>query len=255
MSASVNTIGFPSGLTSKPGFMWTQTFAPDRFVPVKSPSYGLIPAVRVTVRPGDVVYGGERSELATLQDANGAQIIEAPGTTQFFAFSVLVPTDWQSPQAMINGALWGIILQLHNPDDMGGSPSVAFNLTDRFSLTLNAANLDLAFYSKTYPFSDAGALNAGRWTDFVMAVTFATDLTGAVMIWRRNEGASFFTQVLNVSGVQTLATKPSATVTKQFYWKQGLYRSPSPAVTNVHFTTGLVRAPDFATAVAAAFGG
>jgi len=215
---------------------------------------GLKQVARITVKPGDVVYGGERSEVATLQDASGAQIIEAPGTTQYFAFAVWVPSDWQSPQAMWNGALWGIILQLHNPDDMGGSPSIAFNLTNAFSLTLNAANLDKTFYSQTYAFSD-GSLNAGHWTDFVMSVAFATGPTGAVTIWRRNDAAAAFTQVLSVSGVQTLATKPSITVAKQFYWKQGLYRSPSPAVTNILYLTGLVRAPDFATAVAAAFGG
>jgi len=135
-----------------------------------------------------------------------------------------------------------------------GVNDVRHNLTDKFSLTLNAANLDLPFYSKTYPFLD-GSLNAGRFVDFVVGVTFATDNTGAVNVWRRNEGAAGFQQVLSVSGVQTLSTKPSVSTTKAHYWKQGLYRSPSPNVTNVHYMTGLVRAPDFATAVTAAFGG
>jgi hypothetical protein len=257
MSPSVNTIGFPSGLTSKPGFMWTQVTAPDRFAPtaLRVGYPGLRQVARVTVKPGDLVYGGERAEVATLQDANGVQIVETPGTTQFFAWSDLVPTDWRSPQPRSDGAVWGIIFQVHHPDDWIGSPPVAFNLTDRFSLTLNAGNLDVnPWPTKNFEFSD-GSLNAGRWTDWVLGVTFAEDATGAVQVWRRNEGAANLAKVLDISGVVTLSTKPSAPTKKQSYIKRGLYRSPSRDVTNTYYTTGLVRAPDFQSAVLAAFGG
>jgi hypothetical protein len=260
---SFDNVGWRHGLTGNAAWNAVQVWAPDRIRLESGPAYGnLAKVAHITVKPGDKVGGwtGERAEVAILHDESGRPIFETPESgTQYFAFSIFLPTSWRQPE--IDPACtcrWGIAFQLHGPDAYGASPPLALSLTDDFHLALNGGDIDALgpYHTRDYAFSD-GSLNLGRWTDFVFKIKFATDNAGAVTVWRRNQGAAKFTQVADVKNVATLQAMPSREAAPgghTHYWKQGFYRSTSPHVVSELFLTGLVRAPDREEAIAAAFG-
>lgn len=260
---SFDGIGWKHGITGKTSWGALQVWAADRFELAVAPAYrALAQVAHVTVEPGDKVGGwsGERAEVAHLRGGDGRWIDESAASgTQYFAFSIFLPRSWRPPQ--IDPACrcrWGTPLQLHGPDAYGASPPIALSLTDSYGLALNAGDLDALgrYHTKNYAFSD-GSLNLGAWTDFVLRITFADDDTGSVSVWRRNQGAAGFALVAaarNVATLQKMASHDAAPGGHSHYWKQGFYRSTSPDFTSELFLSGLVRAPDWDTAVATAFG-
>ena len=102
---------------------------------------------------------------------------------------------------------WSLVLQFHGPG--GGTPWAALAAGSPApgqpqKMWLTGAD--------DVQFSDDGQIVLGAWVDLVIEVAWAS---GAITMWRRDEGASSFAEVV-------AATFP-APVTGT-YMKQGLYR-------------------------------
>jgi hypothetical protein len=94
-------------------------------------------------------------------------------------------------------------------------------------------------------FSDGSLIPLGAWIDLVFDFNFAT---GAYKIYRRNEGATTFTLVVNAVD----ATMVDSNTT---YFKQGLYRGPDVSGrTDVLWIGPTSRGTSFAAVEAASFG-
>jgi hypothetical protein len=247
------------GITGNGNWKYIQTVAADRFQRVTSPVRQGQYAARVEVRPGDdpISSSGERSEVLIMSNTAGTAINENEASgTQFYAFSVRLDSAWQAPAADANGA-WAIIFQLHGPDVLAASPSVAVSVQNRFSIDLHSGDLDSVNKSlrwKSYPLTSSG-LNLGHWVDLVLQIKFAKDFTGSVTVWRRDEGQANFAQVLSLINVPTLQYKSSLGGVGNHYWKHGFYRSKQTTITNILWLDGLTRGDTYDDVVKAAFAG
>jgi hypothetical protein len=247
------------GITGNGNWKYIQTVAADRFQRVTSPVRQGQYAARIEVRPGDdpISSSGERSEVLILSNAAGTAINENESSgTQFYAFSVRLDSAWKAPAADANGA-WAIIFQLHGPDVLAASPSVAVSVQNRFSIDLNSGDLDSATKSlrwKSYPLASSG-LNLGHWVDLVLQIKFAKDFTGSVTVWRRDEGQPDFVQALLLMNVPTLQYKSSLGGVGSHYWKHGFYRSKQTTIINVLWLDGLTRGDTYDGVLQAAFAG
>lgn len=213
-----------------------------------------------TVRPGDKVGGwsGERSEVAMMQDAKGRRaVVTAQSGREFYGISVKVPAGWQPPERDSNNHVWGIFFQLHGPDNLAASPSLSFQLQSEFGLGLHGGGLYRnrrggVHAPSGYPFTD-GALNPGRWVQFLMDVKWSADDQGAVVIWRRDQGAKDFAKVLelhDISNLQYGLDQPLG----DHYWKTGFYRSDGRRLTHEVWIGPVVRGTNRDEVAKAAFG-
>ena len=230
--------------------------AADRFQRVTSPIRKGAYSARVEVRPGDdpINSGGERAEVVSMEDKNGNQINESESSgTQYYAMSIYLPSDWTPPLPDTHGLIWGLALQLHGPDVLDASPAFGLEVRNRFSLDMEVGDVTRSNPYGFYEFSD-GSLNLGHWTDFVIRIKYAKDATGSVDIWRRNEGATAFTNVLSVANTPTLQYSPNVNggAIGNHYWKTGYYRDAN-SVTNMLYLDGVTRGTSFDSVVAEAF--
>jgi hypothetical protein len=249
------------GLTGNGNWLYIQRVSSNRFQRVTSPVRQGQYAARVEVRPGDdpLISSGERAEVLTMSDSAGNSLDENLGSgTQFYAFSFRLDPNWQSPGSDTNGnGKWALVFQLHGPDTYHASPAIAVSVQDHLSLDFYSGDIDTPsnmLQWADYPLSD-NSLPLGYWADLVMRVKFATNFTGAVTVWRRNEGQTNFLQELNVTNIPTLQYKSSLGGVGGHYWKHGLYRAKQPAngVTNVLWLDGMTRGSSYDSVVKAAF--
>ena len=99
--------------------------------------------------------------------------------------------------------------------------------------------------SGTSNFTDGGLIALGKWTDFVFQIDWNT---GAVTIYRRDQGHTKFVQVLNIMDAAMLPPDSG-------YFKQGLYRGPNVnGRTDVLWMGPAARGTSFAAVEQAAFG-
>jgi hypothetical protein len=249
--------GWEHGLTGPGNWRYIYIMASDRFQRVTDPVREGQYAVRVEVRPGDdpCDESGERAEVGVMTDANDNRIDENESSgIQYYAFSVRLAPDWQPPEPDWDG-LWGIIFQLHGPDSLNASPSFCVQVLDQFYIMLHSGDLDSPANSlqwEFYPLSN-GDLNPGHWIDFVIRIKFASDFTGSVHVWRRDEGQTDFALVLSVDNVPTLQYKSSQGGANDHYWQHGFYRPKKNTITHVLWLDGLTRGNTFDGVVQAAF--
>jgi hypothetical protein len=255
-----------TGITGPGRWLMTQVKAADRLVRVTSPvRYGSY-AAKVEVRPGDLVYGGERSEVAIFTKLDGSRLNETPASgTHFYAISVRLATDWPTPRGTRDGApvtcntpwAWGVVFQLHGPDSYGMSPAFALVVANasmpgpKYTVSVHAGRKDLT-RNLSWELSKSD-LALGRWVDFIVKIKFAQDASGAVTVWRRDQGATGFTQVLDKTGLPTLQYTTSSSG-QPHYWKTGFYRPSSCSITNRLWIDGPVRGSTFDAVRQAAFG-
>ncbi len=225
----------------------------DRLVRVSSPVRKGSYSLKVTVKSGDN-YGssGERAEVFGMYGPDGKQIFENEASgTQFYTISVYLPLDFKSPSSS-----WGSFQQLHSNDIYNSYPSFAIGALDTYyvqmiSGDLNALNDPKKSHTVKYPI---GALQRGKWVDFVWKIKFAKTFTGTVDVWRRIEGETSFTQVLSIANIPTLSfnSTVSGGAVLDAYWKTGYYTS-AETFTRVIYIDSNTRGASFNDVVAAAF--
>jgi hypothetical protein len=209
-------------------------------------------ALRVEVRQGDKVGGwsGERAEVANMLDGSGAPIQEVPGDAlRYYAFGMRPDVGWRPPILDENGYVWGIMLQLHGPDDLGVPPAFALYAEDHFGVALNGGNIDVERNVVRHRLP--ARLIPGQWTLFIIAVRWANDNRGFVTVWQSDSASRDFAELLNVRDIATLQYSGDEPV-RPHYWKFGYYRSGSPFVSRL-WLTPLVRAHSFEEARTSAF--
>lgn len=265
-------------------WLFNTSTAPDRIQLLKdstSPKKGMV--ARFEVRSGDhrVVHSGERSEMYTMLGAKGKKLpVTEDSGHEFYGVSVKVSEDWQPPQpesAEKGHVKWGSFMQLHSPNAYNSPPAIIFSAADHFAIELNAGELvSLVPDKKTGVMKQQrknneqfqltnSDLRKGHWVQFMLDVVWKTDATGAVKLYRRDEGESDFQTVLQLSGIPTLQTSqyiptdlehcPScATDNIVHYWRVGYYRSTSANQTNVLWLGAVVRGTTFDEVAKAAFG-
>lgn len=217
------------------------------------------PATRIEVRPGDdpvqskFSSGQERAEWFHMLGPRGERIDEdASSGVKYFAVSYKLPKEFRSAET--GRGKWSVVFQLHGPDVLRASPAFALYAGGAgYFVRLNSGDLRGRSNRRTILFSD-GDLNLGSWTDFVIRIGFATDNSGSIAVWRRNESEASFRKVADVEGIPTLmfdSTKEK--VPTAHYWRQGLYRSAFDLV-NVLWIGPTSRANSFEEAEMLAFG-
>jgi hypothetical protein len=213
-------------------------------------------AVRVEVDPNDdpLMLGAnsERAEMLTLQTAGGAQVLDdASSGVQFYATSYYFPSTWggtQLPWSAFQGIdcaagdqhqcnSWSFVLQFHG-DTIAWGGLVAAQTSvggpQYYDFTLGGKHLALP---------DNGAIALGKWTDFVLQLDWTT---GAIKLWRRDEGQSAF---------GSMASDTVTIPAEKMYLKQGLYRGANvKGRVDVLWIGPTARGSTFAAVEMAAFG-
>jgi hypothetical protein len=207
----------------------------DRLLPMvdrSSPKAGIV--LRVEVRAGDKVGGwsGERSEVSGMRNMNGMPIAVSPTSGhEYYGLSVKLDRNWQAPERNEHGSVWGTFFQLHGPNELGASPSVALMVDKDFHLDLCGGDvLDGGKRAKprgpvSYAFSN-GSLSLGQWTQFLLDVVWAADDTGSITVLRRSDRKANWEKIFEKEGTATLQYRTGEAV-GDHYWKAGLYRSES----------------------------
>jgi hypothetical protein len=225
-------------------------------------------SARFEVRPGDDPIGctgcGERAEVAEMRITSNNLIQEDDDSgTQYYAFSVRFDENWVSPEEDPVDGLWSHFFQLHGPDILETSSAFAMDTlntsnNEGISVILHTGDLDDPNNSlqwATYELSE-GSLNKGNWIDFVIKIKWASDFTGSVDVWRRDEGETDFALVLTINNVPTLQYRESVNggAVGSHYWKHGFYRPVQPgSVINILWLDGMSRGDTFDAVVGAAF--
>jgi hypothetical protein len=219
-------------------------------------------SARLEVQPGDdplhLGQNTERAECLDFQDATGNPIAEtaAASGTQYYATSYYFPTTWAATFYP-----WSVFETTGSPWPYGTTTDCSANSGD----DCNSWSYVLEFFpwgglaaASTAPgapqilwldlgdqklsFSDGGQIVLGTWVDLVISIDWSS---GAVTVWRRNEGQTKFTHVVS-------ATLPATTgnVTEQ----QGLYRGGAVnGRTDVLWVGPTARGTTFAAVEQAAF--
>jgi hypothetical protein len=255
--ASANAASFTCDWSKAISTCWKypQVMSSDRFKVVTTPVRHGKYSAQITVKSGDdpINSSGERSEYAYMMQ-NGTAVSETLSSgTKYYAISVMLASNWQPPATESGNGNWGILFQLHGPDSYSASPAFALRATTCFDIALNGGDLTFTKGVPTTYKLSSGGLNKGQWVDFVVGVKWAQDTTGSVTVWRRDQSATGFTTVLNLSNVATLQYKNSTTAAAH-YWKTGFYRSTS-SFTNKLWLGPMSRADTFQDAVTTAWGG
>jgi hypothetical protein len=222
-----------------------------------SPHGGAV--LRVEVRPGDSVgWSGERAEVSYMLGPQGTNypVTEHSGH-EVYALAVKLDQGWQPPA---NRWHWGIVLQLHGPDDFTAPPAFALAAEEDFHINLCSGDLvDGGARSRNKDAESIrlsrGDLAAGHWVQFLIDVVWAYDEHGSLTIYRRDEGELAFAPVLTEPRRPTLqwrSTTPQPL--GKHYWKMGYYRSASPGITSRLWLGPLVRGNDLREVEEAAFG-
>jgi hypothetical protein len=197
---------------------------------------------RVEVRPGDnplsCCSGTSRSEVAVMRDANNKDISEneSSGTVQY-SFSVKFDSTWQP---VVGSTKWALFLQLHGPDVLGASPLFGLGAIDKIGLSMLRGDISTPHWL-SYDLSD-GSLNKGQWIDFIVTVKYQKGPTGFIVIQRRNEGQTTFTEVLNLQNISTLqySSAVNGGAVGNHYMKYGLYTNDQTFI-NVLYNDGFTR--------------
>jgi Polysaccharide lyase len=223
-------------------------------------------SARLEVNPADdplqLGENSERTECLDEQDASGSSIDEgAASGTQYYATSYYFSTAWAAtfyPYSVFEAGgsswpgdvsadcgsagnlcnSWSLILQFHGPG--GGTPWVA--LAAGSPAPGQPQKLWLTG-SEDVQLSDGGQIVTGAWVDLVIEVDWAS---GALTLWRRNQGQTSFAQVV-------ASTFPAAMTGT--YMKQGLYRGANVnGRTDVLWVGPTARGGSFVAVEQAAFG-
>lgn len=200
---------------------------PDRFLLGEERGQSAGAIAHFTVSPGDdcLKTTGERSEvvLGGWESTSRFQVTGDEGV-EYYRVSVKLAPGWVEPQVNSRGYAWGIFFQLHGPNEYGASPAVALHAEDRFSLFVLGGDMTTKVgFKRSLGRSD---LKVGRWVDFVLKIKWAPDVSGAIAVFRRDEGEHAWENVIDIGAVPTLQYRGSEGP-KQHYWKAGFYRSES----------------------------
>lgn len=263
---------------TKGGWLDRQTMAADRLVvDTALAAPGGKPAIRCTVKQGDdpIGAGGERSEVLQMHDSGGAAIYEAEAATPFYyAWAMRFPSGWAG--SMDPSGDWSIVFQMHGPDQLrkpapfmfqsgalaaGGAPVYKLKILAGDLVNKTGADIvDAAWIG-----AGADTVRAGIWSKFVAKIVFSKT-AGELRVYRRDEDQTDWAEVITRLNAPTLQYSsvdsaaafgqpllPAGSIGRH-YFKQGLYRGPTFARTDVyHFSGGTARANSFAAAEAAAF--
>jgi hypothetical protein len=216
----------------------------DRFVIEHDKNYESRPIAKFTVRPGDVFNNstGEQSavNLGGWQSTSRFRVQGNEGV-EFYRVSVKLATGWTPPEKNSRGYTWGLFFEAHGPNEYMAPPAVAIHVENNFSLFVLGGDLNAKVGGRR--FLTKSSLNIGRWVDFVLKIKWAPDETGAVAVWRRDEGESAWEKVADIEAVATLQHK-GIPIPNSHYWRAGFYRSESKH-TNVLWLGPILRGRSF----------
>lgn len=191
---------------------------------------------KVVVAPSGCGSCTERSEVVHMKDEQNRVIYENENSgTQQYSFSVKFDSTWK-PMVGNSGGAWGIFLQLHGDDSLQTNPAWAFSASDRIDFGGRAGDINVN-RGQDYTLSN-NSLNKGKWIDFILTVKYAKDKTGFYKILRRDEGETNFTEILNVTNVETLQYRNGPVL--NHYMKHGLYRNQE-TFTSILYIDGFTR--------------
>jgi hypothetical protein len=267
LPTNVSFVGDWSAKTERPGRgVWRdlQAWEKDRIVSRDNERFSPdIAVAQIQVKPGDQVGGwsGERAEVSTMQSLNALPLSVNTGSgKEFYGISVKLPADWQPPVATsVDPYPWGIIFQLHGPDNLGTNPAFALCAESDFHINLQTGDI-LEGGTRTKPknavraqFSN-GQLSKGKWVKFMIEVTWAADSSGYLAISRLDEDPSAqWTKVYEGKNIPTLQFAYGRAV-GDHYWKTGYYRNRGLTFTSKLLLGPAVRGTSFADVAKAAFG-
>lgn len=209
---------------------------------------------RFTVKPKDncLKSTGERSEVVLGGwQANSRFRVTGTEGVEYYRVSVKLSPDWIAPQKNDQGHTWGTFFQLHGPNEYAAPPAISINAEDKFSLFVLGGDMNQKVGGRR--FLTKSDLNVGKWVAFVLEIRWATDSSGAIAVYRKDEGdktwenvadIKTWDKVADIKGIPTLQYRGDP-LPKPHYWKAGIYRSESNH-TNTLWLGPIVRGRSFA---------
>ena len=206
----------------------------DRFVLERDKDNSSKSIAKFTVKPRDVFHKstGERSEvvLGGWESTSRFRVIGDEGR-EYYRVTVKLATDWKAPDKNSRGFAWGSFFQLHGPNEYIAPSAIALFAEREFSLFVVAGDLNAKIGGKR--FLTKSSLNVGSWVDFILEIAWAPDTTGAIAVYRRDEGETEWLKVADIKAIATLQHMGGAPLPNSHYWKAGFYRSESNHVNSL----------------------
>lgn len=199
----------------------------DRFVIERDQDDISKSIAKFTVKPGDVYNKstGEQSavNLGGWESTSRFRVIGNEGV-EFYRISVKLAPGWIAPETNSKGYTWGLFFEAHGPNEYMAPPAVAIHAENKFSLFVLGGDLHAKVGGRR--FLTKSDLNIGKWVDFVLEIKWAPDTTGAIAVYRRDEGETGWGKVADIKAVATLQHK-GIPIPNSHYWRAGFYRSES----------------------------
>jgi hypothetical protein len=159
---------------------------------------------------------------------------------QFYAISYYFPSNWDGTQLSGDSESWSYVMQFH-PNNTGALIGLGASRT--------GPGLAQKYYfqgDQQHDLANGSLITLGAWTDFIFQLNWSS---GALNIYRRDQGATKFTLVLSINEPAMLPDSNGG------YFKQGLYRGPDVnGRTDVLWIGPTARGTSFSSVEQAAFG-
>lgn len=147
-------------------------------------------SVRFELRANDPVCGGSKRAELYIMRTNAVAM-----KSEWYAFSIYVPADY-AKDAKAEGHF-----QIHQAGS-SGSPLVEFwAQNDLYYLALNYDNNGDGVYN--HPLLPIGAIDKGKWTDWVLRYKYSVGNDGIIELWKNGEKITF--TLPNGTKTQTIA--------------------------------------------------
>ncbi|MER6085883.1 polysaccharide lyase [Streptomyces sp. NPDC001833] len=185
-------------------------------------------SVRSDLKYGDTAADGPRAE-SDAESITAARF--QPGRTQWYGFSVYIPSTWQADTAE------DILFQWHHTksscDDPSRSPAMFLEVLPATSTAASRLRLrvdsdpvlcdyqDDASASLNKTSYDLATLTTGVWHDFVFQVDWQYTQTGFIKAWHQTSKAPGWAQVLDAENVADTYNDDASTYG---YLKWGIYK-------------------------------
>jgi hypothetical protein len=203
--------------------------------PVRKGKY----ALKLTIRPGDAVVGGdkardkERAEFIRLNNCKKGSCTlgteGAEGTELWYAWSILIPEDYKYVSAKPNYQIMG---QWHDQPKPGEKPtgySPPISVHYESSGDAQRFRIEYGLRQRGGPLQEFDApIQKGKWVDLMFHIRFSTGSDGFVEAWRDGESFKSSSGATRLTGTNMYNSQPN-------YLRLGLYRGRGQTQTNTFY--------------------
>jgi len=197
-------------------------------------------AVKTVVHDGDEFLdtGGERCDLERREP------YEQEGDDFWYAWSTLIPEDWQNFEYTAPND-WFVIADWHSEYNNVGQ-LIQLEINSQSQLVVKGLMGKISSYTdfegngKAHFFQEVVTeeITLGKWNDFVFHVYWTTEKKGIIEFWHKVEDETSFTKILDIKDEPTLQFKSIKSNYKPPYFLLAHYRDASFTHTSTIYHDG-----------------